>query len=113
MKLSTLAALTLLTSLAGLLVGICGSGPSEADARPVSYKLPNQTATFKPGPNLEVVQNNCTACHSVDYVQTQPRGPKFKEVFWRAEVTKMIKVYGAPIDEADVGKIVDYLTQTY
>jgi hypothetical protein len=25
----------------------------------------------------------------------------------------MIKVYGAPIDEADVGKIVDYLTQTY
>jgi len=28
-------------------------------------------------------------------------------------VTKMIKVYGAPIDEADVGKIVDYLEQTY
>jgi hypothetical protein len=28
-------------------------------------------------------------------------------------VTKMIKVYGAPIDQGDVGKIVDYLTQTY
>ena len=110
MKLSTLA-LTL-TSLAGLII-ICGSGLSEADAKPVSYKLPNQTATFKPGPNMEVVQNNCTSCHSVDYVQTQPRGPKFKEVFWRAEVTKMIKVYGAPIDEAVVDKIVDYLTQTY
>ncbi len=66
-----------------------------------------------PGPNLETVQNNCTACHSADYVQTQPRGAKFKEDFWRAEVTKMIKVYGAPIDEADVGKIVDYLAQTY
>jgi hypothetical protein len=25
----------------------------------------------------------------------------------------MIKVYGAPIDEADVPKIVDYLVQTY
>jgi len=75
--------------------------------------LPSETAAFKPGPNLEIVQNNCTACHSADYVQTQPRGPKFKEDFWRAEVTKMIKVYGAPIDEADVGKIVDYLTQTY
>jgi sulfite dehydrogenase (cytochrome) subunit B len=25
----------------------------------------------------------------------------------------MIKVYGAPINEADVGKIVDYLAQTY
>jgi sulfite dehydrogenase (cytochrome) subunit B len=112
MKLSTLAALTLI-GLAGLMIGICGSGPSEADAKPASYQLPNETATFKPGPNLEVVQNNCTACHSADYVQTQPRGPKFKEDFWRAEVTKMIKVYGAPIEEADVGKIVDYLTQTY
>jgi hypothetical protein len=28
-------------------------------------------------------------------------------------VTKMIKVYGAPIDEADVGKIVEYLSATY
>ena len=111
MKLSTLA-LTL-TGLAGLIIDICGSGPSGAVAKPVAYKLPNQTATFKPGPNMEVVQNNCTSCHSVDYVQTQPRGPKFKEVFWRAEVTKMIKVYGAPIDEAVVDKIVDYLTQTY
>jgi hypothetical protein len=112
MKLSTLAALTL-TGLAVLITGICGSGPSEADAKPVSYKLPNETAAFKPGPNVEVVQNNCTACHSADYIQTQPRGPKFKEDFWRAEVTKMIKVYGAPIDQGDVGKIVDYLTQTY
>jgi hypothetical protein len=111
-KLSTLTALTL-TGLAGLILGTGGSGPSKADAKPVSYKLPTETATFKPGPNLEVVQNNCTACHSADYVQTQPRGPKFKQDFWRAEVTKMIKVYGAPIDEADVGKIVDYLTQTY
>src|SRR5260370_31122422 len=67
MKLSTLAALTL-TSLAGLMVGICGSSPSEADAKPVSYKLPNDTATFKPGPTLEFAQNNCPACHSVHSV---------------------------------------------
>ena len=38
---------------------------------------------------------------------------KFKKDFWTAEVTKMIKVYGAPIDDADVGKIVDYLTANY
>jgi mono/diheme cytochrome c family protein len=82
-------------------------------AAPVNYKLPEETAAFKPGPNLEVVQNNCTACHSADYVNTQPRGPKFKKDFWQAEVTKMIKVYGAPIDDADVARIVDYLTATY
>jgi sulfite dehydrogenase (cytochrome) subunit B len=110
MKRSTLVALT---GFAGLMVGVCISGLVEVSAKPISYKLPNETAAFKPGPNLETVQNNCTACHSADYVQTQPRGSKFKEDFWRAEVTKMIKVYGAPIDEADVGKIVDYLVQTY
>jgi mono/diheme cytochrome c family protein len=99
--------------LAGLMAGVWFSAPIEVGAGTVSYKLPDETAAFKPGPNLEIVQNNCTACHSVDYVQTQPRGPKFKQDFWRAEVTKMIKVYGAPIDEADVSKIVDYLAQTY
>ena len=84
-----------------------------ANAAPVAYKLPEETAAYKPGPNLDVVKNNCSACHSADYVNTQPRGPKFKKDFWQAEVTKMIKVYGAPIDEADVPKIVDYLTATY
>ena len=82
-------------------------------AAPVSYKLPDETAAFKPGPNLEVVQNNCTGCHSADYIAIQPRGPKYKADFWKAEVTKMIKVYGAPIDEADVPRIVEYLAATY
>lgn len=82
-------------------------------AKPMTYKLPDETAQFKPGPNLDAVQSNCTGCHSADYVQTQPRGPKFKKDFWTAEVNKMIKVYGAPIEEADIGKIVDYLTATY
>ena len=85
----------------------------QAGAAPISYTLPDETAAFMPGPNLEVVQNNCTACHSADYISTQPRGPKFKKDFWQAEVTKMIKVYGAPIEDADVGKIVDYLAAIY
>ena len=57
---------------------------ASANAAPVSYTLPDETAAFKPGPNLEVVQNNCTACHSADYINTQPRGPKFKKDFWEA-----------------------------
>lgn len=97
---------------ATVLAGIAYA-PFMAKAKPVTYVLPEETAAFKPGPNLEVVQNNCTACHSADYIKTQPRGPKFKTDFWHAEVMKMIKVYGAPIDEADVDKIVEYLSQTY
>jgi len=89
------------------------TGLASVFAAPVNYKLPEETAELRPGPNLEMVKSNCTACHSVDYIQTQPRGPKFKKDFWQAEVTKMIKVYGAPIEDADVPKIVDYLAATY
>ena len=80
---------------------------------PISYAVPEETAAFRPGPNLDVVQNNCTGCHSADYINTQPRGAKYKKDFWQAEVTKMIKLYGAPIEEADVSKIVEYLAATY
>ena len=104
-----LFALALLPAIAAITALSLGS----LTAAPVNYKLPEETVALKPGPNLELVKNNCTACHSVDYISTQPRGPKFKKDFWQAEVTKMIKVYGAPIDDADVPKIVDYLTATY
>ena len=95
------------------LAAIAALGAGAATAAPLNYAVPEETAAFKPGPNLDVVQNNCTACHSADYISTQPRGEKFKRDFWQAEVTKMIKVYGAPIDEKDVPAIVDYLSTTY
>ena len=90
---------------------IAGLALGSANAAPATYTLPDETAAFKPGPDLEVVQNNCTACHSADYINTQPRG--LKKDFWQAEVTKMIKVYGAPIVDVDVGKIVEYLSENY
>jgi hypothetical protein len=33
--------------------------------------------------------------------------------FWEAEVNKMKKTYGAPIDDADLKGIADYLSATY
>jgi mono/diheme cytochrome c family protein len=101
--------------LAALLAtaAVSALGFASVAAAPVSYKLPDETAAFKPGPNLDVVLNNCTGCHSADYIATQPRGPKYKADFWRDEVTKMIKAYGAPVDEADIPKIVEYLAATY
>jgi sulfite dehydrogenase (cytochrome) subunit B len=90
-----------------------GLGCGPLWAAPISYVVPEDTAAFRPGPNLDVVQNNCTGCHSADYINTQPRGAKFNRDFWQAEVTKMIKLYGAPIEEADVAKIVEYLAATY
>jgi mono/diheme cytochrome c family protein len=92
---------------------LCSVSLGAVNAKPVTYTLPDETATFKPGPDLDAAQGNCGACHSADYIITQPIGPKFKKDFWQAEVTKMINVYGAPIDPADVPKIVDYLTATH
>jgi sulfite dehydrogenase (cytochrome) subunit B len=85
--------------------------PMAVAAAPVSYTLPDETATFMPGPGVEVAQANCMTCHSTDYINYQP--PKKGDKFWTAEVTKMIKVYGAPISEADAQTIAAYLAATY
>ncbi|CAN5816662.1 sulfite:cytochrome C oxidoreductase subunit B [soil metagenome] len=104
---------TTLLALTSLATALTMAGVVAVSAKPVTYQLPDETAAFKNGPNLEVVQGNCGACHSADYVITQPQGPAFKKAFWEAEVAKMINVYGAPIDPADVPKIVEYLVQVY
>jgi sulfite dehydrogenase (cytochrome) subunit B len=99
---------TFLAAFAGLtLIGAA----TLALAEPVTYDLPEETAVLKPGPGLEAAQSNCTTCHSADYLAMQP--PKRGKAFWDAEVTKMIKTYGAPIAEADAKAIADYLAQTY
>jgi mono/diheme cytochrome c family protein len=97
----------------GIAAALSAGANLSASAKPIDFDLPPETAAFKPGPNLEVVQGNCGACHSADYIATQPIGPKFKKDFWTAEVTKMIKVYGAPIDEKEAPQIIDYLVATY
>jgi cytochrome c553 len=83
---------------------------SSAIAEPMLYQLPSETAELKPGPGADTAIV-CQACHSVDYVSTQPSGKG--KAFWQAEVQKMIKIYGAPIGEADAAVIVNYLTATY
>ncbi|MCX7364845.1 MAG: cytochrome c [Alphaproteobacteria bacterium] len=84
-----------------------------AGAKPITFELPPETAELKPGPNLETAQGNCVACHSADYILTQPRSMANKKEFWLGEVNKMIHSYGAPIQESDVAKIVEYLAATY
>ncbi len=89
------------------------AGVWAAQAAPRSYALPDETAMLADGPHLDVVQGNCAACHSAEYITTQPRSLANPRAFWTAEVTKMQKAYGAPVDDADVPKIVDYLVHAY
>jgi len=81
-----------------------------AVADPITYRLPPETAALKPSPDADTAIV-CEACHSADYISTQPSGKG--KAFWEAEVQKMIKVYKAPIDSKDAAAIVDYLAATY
>ena len=74
--------------------------------------LPEEpTIELKKAPGLDKVETNCAACHSLDYIQMNSPFPN--AALWDAEVTKMIKVYGAPISDADAAVIVDYLKRNY
>lgn len=83
-----------------------------AAAAPPPYRAPAESLTLKPSPGVEVVVSRCAVCHSLDYIATQP--PRTASpAFWQAEVTKMVKTFGAPIEEADRQTIVAYLNTAY
>ncbi len=65
---------------------------------------------LKDGPGRDKV-NACLACHSVDYIQMNAHF--MNKAGWTASVNKMINVFGAPIDKADVDEIATYLVQNY
>lgn len=66
---------------------------------------------LKKAPGLDKVQANCGTCHSLDYIQMN--SPFMSAATWDAEVTKMIKAYGAPISDADAAAIKEYLKANY
>jgi mono/diheme cytochrome c family protein len=69
--------------------------------------LPEDDTKYPAGPHADVINANCTACHSATMALYQPRltAPE-----WTAEVNKMRQTYMAPVAEANVPDIVAYLT---
>lgn len=82
-------------------------------ARTVIYALPaeNPPPAELGDADAAPVAANCAACHSLDYIVTQPRGKGAQ--FWRDEVTKMLNVYKAPIAPEDADKIADILGKKF
>jgi len=78
------------------------AAPAFADEKPIALKK---------APGLDKVEANCGACHSLDYIQMN--SPFLNSTGWDAEVTKMIKAFGAPITDADAAAIKEYLTKNY
>ena len=70
-----------------------------------------QPVALKDAPGKAVVEGNCGSCHSLDYIRTN--SPFADAKLWDAEVTKMVKAYGAPIAPPDIPTIVEYLAKNY
>lgn len=85
-------------AIAALLLAL----PAVADELPIE---------LKDGPGRDLVENNCNACHSLDYIQMN--SPFLDEKKWEATVKKMIDKMGAPIAEGDVAGIIAYLSAQY
>ena len=96
-----------------LIAGLLASTPAWVEPllalKSTTVDLPSGDSLFPGGTSADAINNNCLACHSADMVLNQPKLPK---AAWEAEVKKMIQAYKAPIDEADVPALVDYLAKT-
>jgi sulfite dehydrogenase (cytochrome) subunit B len=95
--------------IAGLLMGLA-LGSAEAEEKRITLPPDHEYARLKSGPGSEFTQTQCQFCHSTDYIVMQPRGDAKQ---WDGVVTKMIKVFGAPLSEGDAKIITDYLTRMY
>jgi sulfite dehydrogenase (cytochrome) subunit B len=97
-------------ALACLLVGLAVASAATAQEKTITLPADNDYATLKPGPHSDLAQTQCRFCHSTDYIVMQPPGAGKQ---WDAVVTKMIKVFGAALSDADAKAITEYLATTY
>jgi mono/diheme cytochrome c family protein len=70
-----------------------------------------QVIKLKQAPGVDKVEGNCQACHTLAYIPMN--SVYLNAAGWSAEVTKMIKAYGAPVDDADAKAIAEYLAKNY
>ena len=80
------------------------------DAKYYAGPYPSFTPELAEGDGRQEVESFCAICHSTRYITMQPPLPG---ATWEAEVSKMVKSYGAPIPESTAKKITAYLQGHY
>ncbi len=87
-------------NISAMLLACCVAIPAAAQ------KVPLREAQGK-----EVAEAACATCHSLSYI---PMNSRFLAPdVWKAEVTKMRTVFGAPIDDEAANAIIAYLVAQY
>lgn len=84
------------------------SGFQQGNAKEIT--LPYIQTNLQTGKGSDITSIQCNICHSLDYITMQPKGSRAQ---WAATVTKMRKVMGAPISDADAEVIIGYLADHY
>jgi cytochrome c5 len=97
------------TLIAGLLVAVA-VGSASAQEKRITLPPDHEYGRLTPAPGSDLTQTQCQFCHSADYIVMQPRGDAKQ---WESVVTKMIKVFGAPLSDADAKAITEYLARAY
>jgi sulfite dehydrogenase (cytochrome) subunit B len=87
------------------------AGPTSALTK--SAVMPPDLLLLVPSelPGYQKALADCTGCHSAEYMRYQPSSAP--RAYWEAMVRRMKMVFKAPVDEADIPAIVDYLVRTY
>lgn len=108
-----------------LALAACGSQPKDdgetlqgegitqvaslATIQSASIDLPADEETFGKGPQAELLNRTCLACHSASMVRYQP---PLNRKQWTATVDKMREAYAAPFEKGEREAIVDALMAT-
>lgn len=87
------------------LLAACDTAPT-ANFADASITLPDDPIDLPEGPGRDAVIENCTACHSPSTMLQQPRVSAAK---WESIIGKMKTLYKAPVDDAAVPQIVEYM----
>jgi sulfite dehydrogenase (cytochrome) subunit B len=92
---------------------VAGASAFATPATAKSITLPADGTQLKSSvlPGYAKAQQNCVVCHSAEYMLYQP--PTAPRAYWDAMVKRMKVVFNAPINDADMPDIVDYLVKTY
>ena len=111
MKRTLRPALAAAVAVAIAVAALTAAGAARAAAK--SIELPPDGVQMKVSslPGFTKAQANCVACHSAEYMLYQP--PSAARPYWDSMVKRMKQVFNAPIDDADMPVIVDYLVKTY
>ena len=91
--------------LAGAACGLAAAAPKTIVLPPDGEQL-----RASPLPGYAKAQTNCVSCHSAEYMLYQP--PNASRAYWDAMAKRMKAVFKAPLDDADIPVIVDYLAAT-